>query len=162
MFLHGNCNFQVKFSEYSICTGHLWFIFIFYFFFVNSFLRHVYKRWHIMFSFSCCCFCLFFTKPWNETQIAESLVLLHDTPLSVLPPSQPKGRGRVQLYFARDALQTLPVRVSWLQGDSSQRAPGAAQTRAAHSGASIQQCGKYRHCMTLCRWLWRTHKSVGL
>lgn len=59
-----------------------------------------------------------------------------------LPASQPQGGGRVQLHPARDALQALPVRVSRLPGGCSQRAPGAAQTRAAHAGASRQRCGR--------------------
>lgn len=84
--------------------------------------------------------CLFraVVQTLTENQTVELLIRLYDAPLSPPHPSQPQGGGRVQLHPARDALQTLPVRVSWLRGDGSQGAAGAAQTRAAHSGDSVQ------------------------
>lgn len=53
------------------------------------------------------------------------------------PLLKPQRGGRVQLHAARDALQTLPVCLPRLRGGRSQRAAGAAQTRAARSGTLV-------------------------
>lgn len=126
MFIGEDCNLQV--NNKNNCKAHL------FDFFSCKYLTFfcVLKRLHILFSVS---FMLYLAVVQTlKTRFSSYWSAFMTLLLSLA--SQPQGGGRVQLHPARDALQTLPVRVSRLRGGGSQGAAGAAQRGAAHSGES--------------------------